>query len=161
MCRVRADERETLAGHASEFRVAFGAGQSVGEQRVRDRVALDGNDMAPGGVEHHRVATEARRGIDDLEWRTTKADRSHQCFLSQRHRAAMAEGTAGELREDRADTNPWLPGFQPFQGDGQQHLDVLRDGVDARHAELRGQRDRKSTRLNSSHVALSRMPSSA
>ena len=89
-----------------------------------------------------------------VEWRTSDSPVLYPQALAEMEAraAAIAEGTAGEL--------VWLLEHPPIYtaGTSAQPSDLL----DARFPVYQtGRGDRKSTRLNSSHLARSRMPSSA
>ena len=53
------------------------------------------------------------------------------------------------------------PVDQQASGEVQAEIDTRSDGVSPMPNDVSKHKDRKSTRLNSSHTALSRMPSSA
>ena len=73
--------------------------------------------------------------------------------------AAPPQPTAGLIEVRRRRTVLLVPGERPLMS---THASILVDSVGPPSAEVcRTAADRKSTRLNSSHITRSRMPSSA
>ena len=103
-----------------------------------------------------------RRGVHQSET-PSSLDMAHHISVVSYHRCGEALVTMLPLRLTtrtfkRMKLTPQVGGSPP---NAPSRQDLMLQGRGTHHNSIGGSRDRKSTRLNSSHITRSRMPSSA
>ena len=116
--------------------------------------------LAPSRPYKDYIAWLVHKDLASAErfWRSTLSGFAHANLLSDVRESSLADGNEEEHADETIELS--VAETESLQTFARQHQLTLSTLAQAAWALIL-QRDRKSTRLNSSHVSLSRMPSSA